>query len=386
MRCRACSKPARAAPAEARVKIALIVPGGVDRSGEYRIIPALLALISRLAQNHEVHVFALRQEPRPASWNLCGARIHNIGAGHIRRRTLQSLRVEHRRAAFDVIQSIWSDSCGLIAVTAAKLLHVPCAVHVAGGEPVALADIAYGGRLTWRGRLREMIVMRAADIVTTASTPMIAALAPLRSARRIALGVDLDVWHPVPPARRALGSIPRLVHVASLNRVKDQSTLLHALAHLARENIAFEADIIGEDTLNGEIHRLTGELGLEARVRFHGFLTQAALRPLLERSHLMIISSRHEAGPLAVLEAATVGVPTVGTAVGHVAEWAPNAALAVPVADSQALAAAVRQVTTDEELRLKLAHEAHARATREDADYTARAFLNLYAELTGART
>ncbi len=38
----------------------------------------------------------------------------------------------------------------------------------------------------------------------------------------------------------------------------------------------------------------------------------------------MIISSRHEAGPLAVLEAAVKGVPTVGTAVGHIAEWAPQ--------------------------------------------------------------
>ncbi len=386
MRCRVCSTALRTAPAEARVKIALIVPGGVDRSGEYRIIPALLALISRLARQHDVHVFALRQEPRPASWELAGARIHNIGTGHTRRRALQSLRAEHRRGPFDVIQSIWSDSCGLIAVVAATLLRVPCAVHVAGGEPVALPDIAYGGRLTWRGRLRESIVMRAADIVTAASKPMIEALAPLRSVRRLALGVDLDVWPPVPPARRAPGSIPRLVHVASLNRVKDQPTLLRALALLVKENVAFEADVVGEDTLDGEIQRLARELGLEKRVRFHGFLTQAALRPHLERAQLMIISSRHEAGPLAVLEAATVGVPTVGTAVGHIAEWAPSAALAVPVADWKALAAGIRHVITDEELRLKLAHEAHARATREDAACTARTFLSLYEELTAARS
>ena len=384
MRCRACSTALRTAPAEARVKIALIVPGGVDRSGEYRVIPALLALISRLAAVHDVHVYALRQEPRSGSWELAGAHIHNIGAGHTRRRALQSLRAEHRRGPFDVIQSIWSDSCGLIAVIAATLLRLPCAVHVAGGEPVALPDIAYGGRLTWRGRLRETIVMRGADIVTAASTPMIEALARLRSVRRLALGVDLDVWRPVPPVRRAPGSMPRLVHVASLNRVKDQPTLLRALALLARENVAFEADIVGEDTLDGEMQRLARELGLEMRVRFHGFLTQAALQPLLKTAQLMIISSRHEAGPLAVLEAATLGVPTVGTKVGHVAEWAPSAALAVPVADWRALAAGIRQLITDEELRLKLAHEAHARATREDAACTARAFLNLYDELTAA--
>ena len=69
----------------------------------------------------------------------------------------------------------------------------------------------------------------------------------------------------------------------------------------------------------------------------------------------MIISSRHEAGPLAVLEAATVGVPTVGTAVGDIAEWAPSAALAVPRRLESFSRRGIRHVITDEELRLKLA-------------------------------
>ena len=45
------------------MKVALIVPGGVDRSGEYRVIPVLLALMHRLTPYHELHVFALAQEP-----------------------------------------------------------------------------------------------------------------------------------------------------------------------------------------------------------------------------------------------------------------------------------------------------------------------------------
>ena len=60
------------------IKIALVVPGGVDRSGEYRVIPALLALIKRLALEDEIHVFALAQETVPGSWDLLGARVHNM--------------------------------------------------------------------------------------------------------------------------------------------------------------------------------------------------------------------------------------------------------------------------------------------------------------------
>jgi glycosyltransferase involved in cell wall biosynthesis len=141
-------------------------------------------------------------------------------------------------------------------------------------------------------------------------------------------------------------------------------------------------DIVGEDTLDGKIQALTAELGLADRVRFHGFMTQRQWRPLLEQSDLMVLTSRHEAGPLAVLEAAVVGVPTVGTAVGHIVEWAPHAALSVPVGDWEGLAGAIGRLLDDEELRLGIAAEAMRRATSEDADYTARHFQALYEGLS----
>ena len=96
----------------------------------------------------------------------------------------------------------------------------------------------------------------------------------------------------------------------------------------------------------------------------------------------MIISSRHEAGPLALLEAGVKGVPTVGTAVGHIAEWAPHAAASVPVGDSAALARVTAGMISDEDRRLRIAREALRRATQEDADYTARSIQAIYATLT----
>ena len=51
------------------MKIAMVLPGGVDRGGEERVIPAFLALIERLSREHDVHVFALHQEPQPGNFN-----------------------------------------------------------------------------------------------------------------------------------------------------------------------------------------------------------------------------------------------------------------------------------------------------------------------------
>jgi glycosyltransferase involved in cell wall biosynthesis len=364
------------------MRIALVVPGGVDRSGEYRVIPTLLSLIRRLSLHNDVHVFALRQEAQPGEWDLAGAHIHNIGPGNTVLRAVRTICAMHRSHPFNLVQAIWSGWSGLIAVTAGKILSIPSLIHIAGGELVSIPQIGYGGSRRWYGRLRETLNLRAASAVTAASEPMIESLSELGcKALRVPFGVDLIEWPPREPVRRAGRRPARLIHVASLNRVKDQSTLLRALAYLMRLGVDFEMDIVGEDTLQGEIHAMTAQLGLSERVRFRGFLTQRQLRPFVEAADLMILSSRHEAGPLAMLEAAVAGVPTVGTAVGHIREWAPDASVSVPVGDWGRLGEAIGQMLENEDLRLGIARQAFERAVREDANYTAERFQSLYSAL-----
>jgi glycosyltransferase involved in cell wall biosynthesis len=367
---------------EMRRRIALVVPGGVDRSGEYRVIPVLLGLLERLAARYDVDVFALTQEQRPAQWSLLGARIHNIGARATRPRAIVAIVREHTERPFALVHSIFSGACGLISVASGRLLRVPAIVHVGGGELVALPDIHYGGLMTVRSRIRERATLKYASLVTAASEPMIASLASFGvAARKIPLGVDLKVWPPRPPRRRDPAAPARLLHVASINRVKDQGTLLRALAILKRENRNFHLDIVGEDTLRGEMQRFATELQLSPNVTFHGFKTLREWRHLAETSDLLLISSRHEAGPLVVLEAAVAGLPTVGTAVGHIAEWAPHAARATRIGDAAGFATSITELLDDEDLRLRIAVAAQTRALRDDADCTARLFEKAYEDL-----
>jgi len=364
------------------MKVAIVVPGGVDRSGEVRVIPALVSLIARLAAGHDVHVFATHQESKPGSWMLQGARVHNLGVPRTAWRAANAILAEHRKGPFHVIQSIWAGRPAALTVGLAALLHLPSLVHVAGGELVALPDIGYGGSRTWFDRSLARVVLRKATLVTCASTTMVDLVASTGvKAQRLPLGVDLQHWPPRQPTRRLPEELPRFIHIASLNLVKDQTTLLLALRKLADVGRDFHLDVVGEDTLGGRIQALAVELGLARRITFHGFLTQRALRPIVDAAHVALITSRHEAGPIAMLEAAVAGVPTVGTAVGHIAEWSPHAALAVPCQDPAALAAALTRVLDDEDLRMTLAEAAFRDATREDADLTARAFNEAYRRL-----
>src|SRR5258708_18714289 len=106
------------------MRIALFVPGGVDRSGTERVIPALLALIERLAQRHTVFVVALTPAPTPERYELLGATVHDIGGGAgRRRRALWVVADEHRRVPFDVFHAFWARGPGSLAAVAGWRHH-----------------------------------------------------------------------------------------------------------------------------------------------------------------------------------------------------------------------------------------------------------------------
>jgi glycosyltransferase involved in cell wall biosynthesis len=362
--------------------VAIVVPGGVDASGIDRVIPCLLWLIERLARRHTVHVFALSQELRPATWTLLGARVHNIGrvAGG-RRRFLATVAAVHAETPFDVIHAFWAGP-GLYAAVAGCRHRVPVLTHCAGGEFVAVPEGRYGARLTWRGRTSVRLALAAAQRVTVATEYM------SRQARAhgietelVPLGVATDRWPPRAPRPRDGTHPARLLHIGDLRPVKDQTTLLNAAAQLHAAGVGFELHMVGVDHMDGGMQRLAAQLGVAGQTTWHGTLDRGRLRTLVDASDVLLMSSRHEAGPVAVLEAAVAGVPTVGTAVGHIADWAPVAAVAVPIGDAAALARAAEALLGDETRRLAVAGEALRRATLHDADFTAARFESLYEEV-----
>ena len=364
------------------MKLALLLHGGVDQSGEQRVIHVFLWLLERLARRHEVHVFCFNQESDPREWALLGARVHNVGTGRgWRRRLFTTFAAEHRTSPFQLIHAIFSWGGTYGALLGARH-HVPVLYHAEGGDLVALADIGYGVRRTARGRIGQKVATDGATRVSVASDYMQRLAADLAiDAEVVPLGIALDRWPPSPPRPRDPSRPARLLHVGDLRPVKGQDVLLAASCLLAGRCIDFRLDIAGLDTLNGALAQSPHALALGEVVRFHGHLQRDTLRALMLDADVLLVSSRHESGPVVMLEAALAGVPTVGTAVGHIATWAPDAAVAVPIGDAEALARATAALLSDEPRRLAIAHEAQRRAMVIDADYTADAFERIYDEL-----
>lgn len=374
------------------MRIALIVPGGVDRSGRERVIPALLCLIERLAARHRLLVIALEQEATPASYDLLGSQVINLGRSPARlpgfgfgQRLRQSLAALAAHGGADVIHAFWLGATSTLALGVGRWRNIPVVASIGGGELTWLPDIGYGGAGSWRHRQQVRLAMRFAQAITGGSRFVLAPVLPIRpDARLVPLGVDVRrVAGDLPAVARPPGPPWRLLHAASINRVKDQATLLQALRLLADQAAEVHLDWFGGDTLGGELQRQVSALGLERHVTLHGVQTADVLLPYFRQAHLYVQSSRHESQGVAVCEAAAAGVPTVGTAVGLVAELAPHAAWAAPVGDAAGLAAGILTLLADPAERDRRGRAAQAWAQAFDADWTAAAFEAIYQEVIG---
>jgi glycosyltransferase involved in cell wall biosynthesis len=362
------------------MRVALVVTGGLHPSGREQVIPALLWTIAGLAREHEVHAFVLRHLPAPATYSLAGATVHDLGRPPGPWAVWRAFDAALRTSGpFDVLHGYWADPAGLLAAIGGHRHHVPAIVTCDSGEFVALPDLDYGTPRAFRGRATVALACSLATRVHV-TTNFMARLAASRGyeAHVIPMGVDPGAMSSQP--RPAEGPPWRLLQVGSINRVKDYSTSLAALA-IVRRALDARLDIVGEDTLNGALERESASRGVAEAVTFHGFVANDALAPLHRAAHLYVQSSRHEAAGVAVLEAAAAGVPVVGTDVGYVNDWKPHAALAVPPGDPAALASAISALVHDPARRRSIAARAREFVTTHDARFTASALSALYASI-----
>ena len=370
------------------MKIGLIVPGGVDRSGRVLVIPVLLALIERLARHHKVVVVSLDPNTKPSEYELLGARVVNLGLTKARTHlswtavTLVKLMSALRAAGggFDLLHAFWTFPQGTVGVAAGSLLRIPVVVSIGGGELVWLPTIHYGGMRTLRSRMTMSATLRMASAVSGPSTYVMREATRVRpDIQWIPTGVDTTIFQG--SINRTCGAPWHLVQVAGLNKVKDQETLLKAVRQVATVCPHITLDCIGVDVLNGRVQALAHDLGIADLVRFHGVLAVDEIAPFYHKAHLFVQSSLHESMGAAVLEASAAGVPIVGTNVGIVAEMAPRAAVAVPVSDPGALAKGILELLKDSRRRESLALAARNFARTYGADWTVAQFEAMYSQL-----
>lgn len=200
------------------------------------------------------------------------------------------------------------------------------------------------------------------------------------------LPVDTIRFSPASPTGTSANSGPHLLHVGAFLPVKQQEQSVLALAQVRERLPGARLTMIGEDPrgMRAEIERLASELGVGDAVDLRDRAPQADLVELYRSADIHLLPSLHESQGMVALEAAACGIPTVGTAVGVVADLAPEAAIAVRSHDVDGLADAVVELLVDDEWRRAMGERARERVeARYSVPVATERFLALYRELAG---
>lgn len=209
----------------------------------------------------------------------------------------------------------------------------------------------------------------------------------VREARVIANGVDLSVFRPGDrSAARATLGLPTHTPVLlttgvnlAVNRWKDFSTFSKAVARVAHEwnGSRIQVVVLGSPPLDDGVDG--------AEVRFVPYLRDpAAVASYYQAADVYVHAARADTFPVAVLEALACGTPVVATDVGGIPEQVDDgrSGFLVPVGETSALAARIRSLLLDGDLRAAFGDEGARQARRRfDFEQQVSAYLDWYAEL-----
>lgn len=229
--------------------------------------------------------------------------------------------------------------------------------------------------LEWRGVVRTAYARSAARrLLPHAYTTLVTAAAEAETVRRIDARIRVDVVCPgiaVPermPERVAAADGPlRVLFLSQLEPKKGLPVLLRAISQLRRAGpVTLDVAGSGVPDYERQIRDEVRELGLDAVVTLHGFLSGERKAEVLRRAQVMALPSYSENFGFVIAEAMAEGLPVVTTPAVAAHEFIQRCGggRVVPAGDPEALAAALA-VYRDAKARGEAGTRAHACARRE---------------------
>lgn len=158
--------------------------------------------------------------------------------------------------------------------------------------------------------------------------------------------------------RFGLDRTPRILYVGGLSPHKNLDGLLRALTRLEGEpwHLMLVGDIESEafHSCYRDLVNLVGELHLESRVTFTGYVSAQDLAALYGLADLLVLPSWSEGFGLPAVEAMSCGVPVAASRAGSLPEVVGDAGVFFDPADTDEMADALGRLLRDADLRRRL--------------------------------
>jgi glycosyltransferase involved in cell wall biosynthesis len=284
-----------------------------------------------------------------------------------------------RSRPFDLVHSSFAVPSGPSGLWLARRARVPHVLTVHGGDIYDPSKRLSPHRTPG---LRETVrwVVRGSDRVVAQSADT------ARRTREIYVDREIDriplAFRPMecaPASRAALGlgaSDRVLVTVGRLVARKGLGQLLRVFASI--EDPALRLIVIGEGPERLALEQACAALGIAARVRFTGFVSEEQKYGFLSAADLYVSTTLHEGFGIVFLEALSRGLPVICYDEGGQIDFLDDAVgQLVPVHDEAAFGEAVRRHLADPELLRSKGLAARGRA----AEFSIERFTQRYQEI-----
>jgi glycosyltransferase involved in cell wall biosynthesis len=234
-------------------------------------------------------------------------------------------------------------------------------------------------RWAWRDLVR---VYRRAQVVT-APTPRAVRLLNANglpgSPLAISCGIDLD--HYRTGGRDVDGTALSVLFVGRLDKEKNVDELIRAAATLPDVRL----EIVGDGACRERLTALAERLGVLARIRFHGFVSDRDLVTAYQHADVFCMPGTAELQSLATMEAMAAGLPVIAAdamALPHLVHPGVNGLL-YPPGNVTLLAAALAEFANNPAGRAAMGQASRTIITRHDIQHTLDTFESLYRTTAG---
>ena len=311
-----------------------------------------------VARGVEAHVITFR----PAE--ITGATVHYIdgfeAAGKAR-------YLVHARRIRALVQELRADLLHALHLTSYGFL-----AGLSGFQPSIVSvwgtDVLEAPHLTPAHRWITRHALARAGTITATGLRLAEATLPFAPTAKpvvvVPYGVDVDQFRAVP---RTPGTRVIVGAVSRLSPEKGLEHLLRATRLLRDRGTDVDLLLAGDGPSRRSLEKLTQELALGDRVRFHGEIEHRAVRGVLQGLDIFAMPSTAEGFGVSAVEASATRLPVVASDVHGIPDVVLDGVtgVLVPPADPPALADAIARLAADASLRERMGDAGRAFVERE---------------------
>lgn len=196
-------------------------------------------------------------------------------------------------------------------------------------------------------------------------------------------GIDTEQYIPAPqhPFHRPI----RALTVARLISRKRLDLLISTLAHTNQLNTPVHLTIAGQGNLLQTLRKQADTLNVLEQITFLGRVPSEQMPAVYQQHDLFLMSSAHEGMSNAMLEAMASGLPIITTPCEGVTELITNNGIIVNQPNPQAIAQAIVNLSTNEDLYRTMSQNARQHAASFSWQATAQQYLDIYRQIIKQR-